>query len=462
MSQSRTHARSRSRHPIPPPIALQQTRTRARFAEPLPVRVAALALLAAVAFLPLVTAQFGQDMFRAPKDLFFRGAAIVLAALTVIAAVHGHVKLRRERPAAPVLVAAAAAVVAALTTIQSTNVALSLESMTTVAASLITFGVTWWLAPRLPLVSVYAVLVPAVVNAFVVASQRFGVWDPLSVPATGLAALTAFVGNSNDVGASMVAPFLVSAALFFTMRRKLRIVFAAIAVVLMCGAIISLTLTAIGAMLAGLAAMSFLVSWKRGAAAVATCAVIVAIVCVTYSPLRTRVTRIAGWLQEGQYNNVLSERLTPFLAAATMAREHPFTGVGPGTFQWHYMPYHWQLKQQYGPELIAQPWVNNYGQVHNDHLQLLAEGGIPAYLVFLGALATLVAASLRRRDAVAEESVRTRFVRLFALPFAVAFFVLALAGFPLQLAVTTMTAVFLSALVLRWSDTDETDRPLSH
>jgi hypothetical protein len=97
-------------------------------------------------------------------------------------------------------------------------------------------------------------------------------------------------------------------------------------------------------------------------------------------------------------------------------------------------------------------WVRlgneSFGQVHNDHLQVLAETGAPGYLLFLTALVMLGMVSLRR---TAIDDPRTQFARLFALPAAVTFAVLALAQFPMQLTAPMVPAIYLAALCFAWT-----------
>jgi O-antigen ligase len=58
-------------------------------------------------------------------------------------------------------------------------------------------------------------------------------------------------------------------------------------------------------------------------------------------------------------------------AALNIAADHPVVGVGPATFNLHYPIYHEPID------------MGTYGYfVHNDYLQLLAEGG-PLLLLFL-------------------------------------------------------------------------------
>jgi O-antigen ligase len=161
--------------------------------------------------------------------------------------------------------------------------------------------------------------------------------------------------------------------------------------------------------------------------------------------MRTLMSYAAG----GQLSEMTSFRLPAYSAALAMFRERPLLGVGPGVFRALYLPYKLRLDAEH-PQ-----WIRlgnqSFGQVHNDHLQILAETGLPGYLIFLAALALVARLSFARRD---ETDARTRFVTTYAFPGMVALFVLALAHFPLQLTSHIVPAAYLSALCIAWKDLD--------
>ena len=66
-----------------------------------------------------------------------------------------------------------------------------------------------------------------------------------------------------------------------------------------------------------------------------------------------------------------SQRMSMWDAAFNMYKEHPMTGVGPGTFKVHYPRFR-----------TAADMTNSGNFVHNDYLQFLSEGG-PVQLMFL-------------------------------------------------------------------------------
>ena len=89
----------------------------------------------------------------------------------------------------------------------------------------------------------------------------------------------------------------------------------------------------------------------------------------------------------------------------------------------------------------------SFRETHNDHLQILAEAGVPGYALFLGSLVLLARLSFRRSEGT---TARQRFARLFAFPAAAAFFMLAV-GHPLQLTSTIVLVIYFSALCFAWT-----------
>jgi O-antigen ligase len=141
-----------------------------------------------------------------------------------------------------------------------------------------------------------------------------------------------------------------------------------------------------------------------------------------------------------------SYRPPAVMVAVDMFRERPLLGVGPGNYEARYMRYKLAVDERF-PQWIR-PMNANFGEAHNDHVQLLAEAGLPGYLLYLGALASVASISFRRRRA---QSQRAEFARIFALPAVVGFSVVGLAQFPLYLTVVTSAAIFASALAHVWS-----------
>ena len=145
------------------------------------------------------------------------------------------------------------------------------------------------------------------------------------------------------------------------------------------------------------------------------------------------------------YAQLFSERLLPFLAAIDMTRDHPLLGVGPGCFKYHFMPYRVALAGKY-PGDWTRGFPMNWGEVHNDHLQVAAETGVPGYLLFLAAIA--LCAGGRRKTATT--TAEATFARALRWPLATVIFVICLAQFPLELAAPRLMLLSLGALCVAW------------
>ncbi|HYO75760.1 MAG TPA: O-antigen ligase family protein [Thermoanaerobaculia bacterium] len=296
--------------------------------------------------------------------------------------------------------------------------------------------------------------------------QYLNIWRPFTIVyenhdvthLEGKLSMSGFVGSPNDVGMIVVLPAIATIALTAVTRGATRVAAGTVSAILLAALFASQSVTAIGAFVVAAASMLFVAFPRRtGVAAVGAVAVLLAAL-FGYAPLRQRFTAIAELMRAGEYNHMLAGRLQPYMAAAFMFRDHPLFGAGPGTFHWHYMPYRVEIGHRF-PErfVMAGPAIQNFGQAHNDHLQVLAETGLPGYLLFGAALVMLARFSLRVRAPDGSSAValsRARFVRLFALPFAAGLATLALAQFPLQVAAPRIVYLFLAALIVAWGGAD--------
>jgi probable O-glycosylation ligase (exosortase A-associated) len=106
---------------------------------------------------------------------------------------------------------------------------------------------------------------------------------------------------------------------------------------------------------------------------------VVAGVLLAPESLKERIGSIANYEEDGSAN----ARLKAWAVAIRMATDNPLLGVGFGKFRQHYLEYEpHPTPQQLGGEDIF--------VAHNSYLQIWAECGTPAVLIYLG----LIAASL--------------------------------------------------------------------
>jgi len=408
--------------------------------------ILALVLLGALG-IPLIVLPHAFDAFRLPKELALRAEGVLLVAAGAVAIVIGaRPRVRLDRWLVLPSIALLWMVVTATT---STNASVSWWRVVAGVATLIVFIATMYCAENgrafLPLIAVP--LAAAVVNAIVDVLQELDIWMPFGVEpdVRHHFQCTAFIGNPNEIGSYLAVATLacIAAATADRSRRKW---FASAAVLLVAGLIASQTLTALVALIAGAFVLFALVSLKQAVRVAIAATIVAALLVVPIAPLRHRAMNMMTWLRTGDYNSLLTERLTPFVAATLMTADRPLLGVGPGAFGWNYYAYKLRAEQRYAPLRNAWSRGVNFGEVHDDHLQLLAESGVPGYLIFIALLVTLGAISLRRAD----DSPPRRFATLLALPLVVLWFVLSLAQFPIETTAVRMLIVHFAALCAAW------------
>lgn len=402
-----------------------------------------------VVVIPLLVSPTGRDSFRYPKELLLRAEGIVIAVVLALGAIFGHGLIRRvgwKHPA--ILLGVVVVGWTAVATLASTNRSLSLFSFLWVVSSVLFFVGALVVLKEAGHQSLWLALAPAVVNAAILLLQRLGWWTPFQLYEHHLQH-TALLGNPNDVGAYLVAPALAAAALVFSGLPG-RLIYGLLAAFLLTAIVATHTLTAIGAIVCGLAV---LIAWRlrrrQRLIAVGVLAILAAGVFAAYEPLRRRADILVDAALQSNYEQLLSYRPVAFFAAAHMFLDRPLLGVGPGCFGWQFFHYKIAMESQY-PEVFPPSPIRgiNFGEVHNDHLEILAEAGAPAYLLFLFAIWLMARPSLGPPDA--DPAPRARFAGILAFPLAVSFFVLTLTQFPLQLAAPTVAFLFFAAACLAW------------
>jgi O-antigen ligase len=427
-------------------------------------RLIAWLLLAGAALVPVMVITTADDIFRLPKELVLRTVAILGAALAVNCLLLRRIRLgadERRRLALPAGLAAAGLLWAGIAAIFSSNRALSVDGLVYLSTLLVVVLLSAYTFRRgvPPFAVAAAVFLPALVNGTIALLQASGVWNPwVFGDRYGRSTYNALLGNVNDVGAYLVPP-IVFAFVLATVLRRLRWLYAAIGAVLLLGLMVTLTLTSIIATGAALAALGVVLARRTGlrarwVAIVAGVLLVLAIAPFTYAPLEKRLVRIARSAASGEIGKSVSGRFVPFAAAWEMFRSDPFTGVGPGCFKFNYLQYRLHLDYHY-PRLLAAsgPMRTNFGETHNDHLQVLAESGIPGFLILLAGLVYVARISLRRKKEEPED--RTRIAATLALPLVVGLAANMLAGFPLQLAAPAYTYAILGGACIAWRGSDD-------
>ena len=412
-------------------------------------------IAAAAAIIPLFVWPLAKDTFRLPKELLARAAVIVAGASLCISIVFDHRTIgswiRVWRRQAVVSFACLAIVLwSVLVTLTSTNRPLSMFALLWAMTVILFFLMAVSLAQRATLLAAEIVLIPLVINAATAILQELKIWNPFHMEAWDHSATTAFVGNPNDVGAYVVPGILAALALVVIGQRR-RISFVVMLLGIM-GLLATQTLTAIVAFAVGAISMLLVVP-KRGGRAIGTAILILIVVAVLLAyPLlptfRERVHRMAVDIVSRDYDDLLSARLLPFASAWYMAVDHPIVGVGPGCFNWHYFDYKIRVARAHPMAAESALRGVNYGEVHNEYLQILAEAGVVGLLLLLSAMVILARVTFERTKAV---DARQEFAHVLAFPLSMSFAVLALAQFPLHLAAPCLTYVYLAGLCISWS-----------
>jgi O-antigen ligase len=416
------------------------------------VNAAAILAVAGVALVPFIVAADQIDRFRTIKESAMRTEALIGLLLLTIAATFGDRErlraLARRRDVLGIL--GAGIVWIAFTTIISTNRLLSAPVLVTWVAAALVFITVWYGAPRIGL-AIIDVLVPAaVLNTVLAVLQETGRWNPFTVsPRMPLhMRATACLGNPNIVGTFLALHVVVLLVAAIEVHGVRRWMYAAGAVVGAAGVLFSQTRTAVIGLAAGVVLISIGRSWKRALLLVAGLVLALGLALALHMRVVTSLLAIPRAIAQGQLNVVASERVSAALAAIEMTRDRPITGIGPGTYKYHYMPYIVRVEERYPASLVEQSGTN-FGETHNDHLQTLAEIGAVGYLLFLGIVALVVLSA--RRVAVVDD-LRRRLATRVAFPLAGTLLVLCLAQFPLQVAVTRELIVSFGALLVGWSE----------
>ncbi len=392
----------------------------------------------------------GNDHFRLPKELVFRGEAIVLLMLAVF---WWTSRPRTWRLSFRPELALAFAVVAwgLVTTWSSTNRLLSEDSMITIAAGAVIFIVTCIALQTESMLLIDSLMLAACCNAILAIVQELKIWTPFrGAEVSTHMGTVGLLGNPNDVGTYLSGAALVAFAVAVNSRRTRRWVYASIALLLIVGIIASATKTAVIALAAALLVFGALHSRRAAIGVAALLAALAIAVAIPSTRLGYGVRTIVRALRLHDYPALSSERLVPFLTAVEMARTHPLTGVGPGCFKFHFMSYRLALEGKY-PSSWTKGYPMNWGEVHNDHLQVAAESGAPGYLLFLAAIGLI--AGLRRRSE--PRTPQTMLARSMRWPFAVLIFVLCLAQFPLELAAARLMLLTIAAVCVTWDRHDD-------
>jgi O-antigen ligase len=301
----------------------------------------------------------------------------------------------------------------------------------------------------------FVVFAGAFANAIVVTLQERGIWNPFVFPPelTGHAQSVGLLGNSNDVGTLLAGPVVVALVAAAAVRGWQRVLYGTAAAVLFAGIAMSQTRTAMVAVVAGTVVAALLRPWRQAIAVAVLLMIFAAVALRPSTGIRANFTRLAAAARQRDYPVLFSERAVPFLSAIEMVRANPITGVGPGCFKYHFMLTRLTLERRY-PASWTRGWPMNFGETHNDHLQVAAETGLPGYALLAAAIALLAIPARRRRDNTIPRTPEQTVGHAIRTPLAATFFVIAIAQFPLELAAPRLMFLTLGAIAISWDRPD--------
>ena len=405
-----------------------------------------LVLIVTLIAIPLFLSPHAQNAFRLPKELLLRLSAILLVAC-------GAMSLSRRRAAealkGPVPFLSFTALVlgwALMTTFASTNRQLSFVTMLWVISCSIFFVASHLTARGRTLHSIEWVAVPTVINVVIYATQELGIWRPFGIGnSSTYHGSPALLGTPDDVAVYLVPAALASLALWKASdrRKTLHLIVAAASVATVFW---SRTLTAAVALVIALFVAALFMGRLR-ARMILAAALVVFAVPFAFPLLRQRVGETVSAARSGDYDRMLAGRALPWAAGWEMVKAHPLTGVGPGCYSWQYFPFRREAESRIPSLLSARMRHSNFGEAHNDQLQLAATAGIPAYALLLIALWLLARCSIGGQADTPEK----QFSRLLGAPLAAAMFMLTLAQFPMELGAPMTLVLYLSGSISTWS-----------
>ncbi|HYC60587.1 MAG TPA: O-antigen ligase family protein [Thermoanaerobaculia bacterium] len=400
---------------------------------------------------PLVMVPYSFDVFRTPKDAVFVSLSLLLIAALAGGALLSDDAARLLRMRAPIVfVALAAPLWTAVVTLTSMRPGVSLYKPLTVVCCSAFVVATLLTVKGRHFSALMVVLAPAAVNSLLATVQSTGVWQPWAIDPRIPFRLrtTGLIGNPNDLGTYLTLPALAAfAAAIAWPRRKWMY---GVAVLFLIGIASAQSVTPVVAAVAGLFVMAVTSTTRRLRYATFGALAALIVIAAVHPASRTRFARLFESAAIGRLPELTSMRVVPAATAWRMFLDRPLVGVGPGGFSALYMTAKLETDAAY-PQWIR-VGADSFSQVHNDHLQVLAETGLPGYAIFIAALGLLGAITFRRGE-VADE--RVRFARTFAFPAAVSFAMLTLAQFPLQLTAPMVPALYLGALCFAWTAGDE-------
>lgn len=431
---------------------MKRPRRRNRSDHPLTAKLTSSLAILAVVVVPLYVSPAGDESFRLPKLLALRTFGIAITILLVLRWLQSRpVDISRPLRIFLLSMTMIAIVTSAFSTFRMTSVRSSLTIASCVAMGLAAYDLAKHRADHRAL---WYVIAPAVVNSILVILQYLEIWNPFLGQATDenqlhLLSRSALQGNTNDLAGLLVLPILASLVLVRIGGSQTKLIAVLSLVAMSVGFVIASNVTASFA-LVGSGVVLFSSGSRRGLLSTLVVLLLLASLGPAIPPVKDRIARMKAQISQGGVDGLLSGRLIAFDAAILAFRDHPLTGVGPGRFAGEFFHYRNEAISRFGQTRYYEPsLMRNYGEVHNDYLQLLAETGITGFLLFVAFMLFVARSSLSSRG---ESGIRVALA--FGAPAVVSLALLSLAHFPLQLPASLVTYSFSFGVILGWSERD--------
>lgn len=265
-----------------------------------------------------------------------------------------------------------------------------------------------------------------------------------------------FLGNPNFLGGHLALLAPLALALALDTRRKFRTLRWVLTALFLAALFISQTRGAWAGAALGLLSLAFLAHRRlpgllsRNRSLLLSLAGLFAVVSLTYLSTKPHLIQRLGETLRGE-DQQLSHRLFLMRKAAQLAGRHPFLGVGPGNFRLAYPEV--QVQGIPNDALAGQVYVQSE-HAHNDFLQMAADAGWPAALLWLTLLAQLAFLLIRglgppSPDAERQGDGREPLALLGLACGLLALHIHGLANFPFLLVPTQLSAWAMAALALR-------------
>lgn len=402
---------------------------------------------------PLVVSPTAKDSFRLPKLL----ASEILALASLFLLSLGLRSVERVDLRAwlrhPAVLAGAPLVLVALSTLWTSqhpyHVRAGVTSLMIGFASLM--GWSLGLSGREKRRLLEATIYPGTLLAVLAILQFHGLYNPLEFEGhlTSRLGLTSLAGGTFDLSAYLLIPVLAAQLRLRGSRAaRGRWLWGVGGGLCLYALAVTRTMTSLLALLvASFVLWSLLLGFRRSVLALALVAVVGGGAVLSVEPLRVRLFRKANDLAAGNVNRFLSGRLDGWRVALRMLEDHPWTGIGHGAYGSEFAAAKLALIEQGVPFFPGHEGRSHFTEAHNDLLEVAAECGWPGALALAWGLVVL-GLRLRRRLSVRAPPDDHRDDAALMGAGVAALAVLALASFPMQLALVAYPFLLLLAWIL--------------